>query len=129
MDTNLNLFEPLPLAARGLGTHTSAPQVLDEKYRGLCVFLNITAVSGTSPTLEVKLQAYNPAANSWDDITGAVFATKTAAGQDMLCVYPGIAEVANKKVSTRVTPIWRVSATVNGTSPSFTFRVMAYGVM
>lgn len=77
--------------------------------RKLRAQLNVTAASGTSPTLDVKIQDSVDGGSTWNDV--GTFAQKTAAGR----------EVVN--VSGPFGPDLRVTWTVGGTSPSFTFAV------
>lgn len=72
----------------------------------LLVFLDITAASGTSPTLTVTVEVFD--GTSW--YTHTSFAQKTAAGRDMLKLTNFGQDV-------------RVSWTIGGTGPSFTFAV------
>lgn len=92
-------------------------------YRGIMVFLDITAKAGTLPTLDVKLQAKDPVSGQYVDIPGAAFAQKTDVGTDTLLAYPGVAETANREVSTCLPSSFRAVATIGGTSPSFTFTL------
>ncbi len=71
------------------------------------VFLDVTAVSGTSPTLDVKVQTKGPD-GKWYEI--ASFAQKTAAGNEA-------------KAITNYGEILRVAYTIGGTTPSVTFSV------
>lgn len=73
--------------------------------------LNVTAASGTSPTLNVVIEDTLDGAN-WNTI--ATFAQRVAAGR----------EVVN--VTTPFTDRLRVRWTVGGTTPSFTFAVDIY---
>lgn len=93
--------------------------------RGVICLLDITAASGTTPTLDIKLQYKDsvPATDIYVDIPGAAFAQKTAAGTDSLTLYPGIAETANRSVSDILSREWRAVATIGGTTPSFTFSL------
>lgn len=75
------------------------------------VQLEVTAASGTSPTLDVVVEDTLDGTN-WNVV--GTFAQKTAAGR----------EVVN--LSTPFTDRLRVRWTVGGTSPSFTFSVIAY---
>lgn len=93
--------------------------------KGLAVFLDITAVAGTAPTLDVKVQLKDPASGKYVDLTDAAFAQKTATGTDVLIIYPGVATLANKRISALITGMWRLVATIAGTAPSFTFSVGA----
>lgn len=93
---------------------------------GALFFLEITAVAGTTPTLDIKIQAKDPTSGQYHDIVGATFAQKTGVSRDMLIIYPSLSEVANKKVSFRLPRIFRFYWTIGGTaSPSFTFSIGA----
>lgn len=92
-------------------------------FKGLHLVLDITAASGTSPTLDVKLQRQDPLSEKWVDLPSAAFAQKTGTGTDDLTIYPGIAETANRSVSDVLSGRWRAVATIAGTSPSFTFSL------
>lgn len=105
-------------------TANSADQV-NRFARGVRLFLNITAASGTAPTLDIKVQTKDPVSGVYLDLPGAVFAQKTTTGSDDLTVYPGVAETANETVSDALSRTWRVVATIAGTTPSFTFSVGA----
>lgn len=86
-------------------------------------FLNISAASGTSPTLDVKIQHKDPISGEFVDVPGASFAQKTATGTDSLTIYPGVAETANRSVSDILGDEVRAVATIGGTTPSFTFSL------
>jgi hypothetical protein len=91
---------------------------------GVHLVLDITAVSGTNPTLDVKLQRYDPASAKWVDLTSAAWAQKTGTGTSDLTVYPGIAETANLSVSDVMTEELRIVWTIGGTAtPTFTFSI------
>lgn len=94
-------------------------------YAGVLVYLNISAASGTTPTLVVKLQAKDPVSGSYTDIPGAAFASKNTTGADTLTVHPAATASANRVVSHTVPRIMRAVATIGGTTPSFTFTVVA----
>jgi hypothetical protein len=93
------------------------------RHRGIRLWLDITAVSGTTPTLDVKLQGKDRISGVYVDIPSAAFAQKTANGSDDLLVYPGVAETANRSVSDVLPKTFRVVATIGGTTPSFTFSL------
>ena len=92
--------------------------------RGIIIYLNCTAVSGTSPTADCKLQGYDALADVWQDIAGAAFAQVTAAATQTLTVYPGVAETTNVSVSDVVPALLRVHSTIGGSStPTVTFSL------
>lgn len=111
--TLLNLFPSAARTATANGTSVDLQQ-----YSGdVAVVLDSSAGTGTSPTLDVKLQ--DSADNSsFADIAGATFTqvTGTASRQKI---------VINKDAARRyVRPV----ATIGGTTPSFTFSVNALAV-
>lgn len=91
--------------------------------RGVMVFVNVTAASGSSPTLVVKLQAQDPASGTWFDITDVATASITGTGASLLTIYPGLTVAANSKIDMPVPRTFRVAWTLGGSSPSFTFSV------
>jgi len=121
-------------------TNPRAPMLLDGRYtattnswdqenltwRGVHLFLRISEVSGTTPTLDIKIQAKDTPLGTYYDLSGASFTQKTSAVSDDLLVYPGVSETANRKVSGVLPVYWRVVATIGGTSPSFTFTLVAH---
>lgn len=118
----------LPAAAR-TATITTEP-LTNFQYKGIRLFLNITAASGTNPTLDVKLQELlftnDTSSTVWIDITGAAFAQQTSTATLDLAIYPGITSTANRRVSDVLPKTWRVVATIGGTStPTFTYSLGA----
>ncbi|MBI4227714.1 MAG: hypothetical protein HY600_05550 [Candidatus Omnitrophica bacterium] len=75
------------------------------------ILLDITAVAGTSPTLDAVIETSADKA-IW--FTHTAFAQKTAAGKDALKL-------------TNLGKFLRVRWTLGGTSPSFTFSVALVG--
>ena len=77
----------------------------------LRVQLDVTAASGTAPTLDVLVQDTLDGTNY---NTVGTFAQKTATGREVINVTVPFSETL------------RVSYTIAGTAPSFTFAVVAY---
>lgn len=75
------------------------------------VQLDVTAVAGTAPTLDVVLEDTLDGTN-WNVV--ATFAQKTVAGREVVNV--------TSPFSDRLRARW----TVGGTTPSFTFSVLVY---
>ena len=112
------------VSSAALGTTTASTPVASHGARGIIIYMEVTAVSGTSPTLDSKVQGYDALGDVWHDITGAVFAQKTGAGSDYLTIYPGIGETANEAVSDVIPALIRVHSTIGGSStPTVTFRL------
>lgn len=110
MANKSNFFTPLASAARTASGNSVAfdfPESFDE----LLVYLDITAVAGTSPTLLVVYEV-SPDGVRWFE--HSAFASKNAAGKDVL----KLQQIGRKG---------RIGFTVGGTSPSFTFRVDVEG--
>lgn len=82
--------------------------------------LDVTAASGTTPTLDVVIEDTLDGTN-WNTI--ATFAQKTAVGVEVINAHPEKAESATFQ------PLfarrWRIRWTIGGTTPSFTFSVAA----
>lgn len=74
------------------------------------MFIDCSAASGTTPTLDVKLQGYDPISGNWFD-TGDSFTQLTTTGSERV----EVASLPDADV--------RVVYTIGGTSPSFTFSV------
>ncbi len=82
-----------------------------DKVTWVRVQLNVTAVSGTTPTLDVVVEDTLDGVN-WNTVGS--FAQVTAVGRQVVNFSAPFAD--------RI----RVRYTVGGTSPSFTFAVLAY---
>lgn len=122
-----------PLTVAGLTIETSTARtttangttITNASGRGAMFYINVSAASGTTPTLVVQLQVQDPVSTSWIDVTGAATATITTTGLSMLTVCPGISEAANTKVSQGLPRVFRFRWTIGGTTPSFTFSIGA----
>ena len=95
------------------------------------ILLDVTAASGTSPTLDVYIQKRLADSSTWQDI--AHFAQNTgAAGKQILSFVSSGNSVAavqtdaltvNTVKTTLIGAEWRVRWVIAGTSPSFSFSV------
>lgn len=96
--------------------------------KGVILYLDLDAVTGTSPTMVLQVQMKDPISGDYIDVPGAAFASKATAQantDDTLTVYPGVTELANRLESAVLPRTWRVDATLGGSSPSFTFSLSA----
>lgn len=94
--------------------------------RGILVYIDITAISGTSPTLTVNLEGK-------DEFSGKYYtflqsAALTAVGVTVLRVYPGLTAAANLTANDVLPGMYRVRTTIGGTSPSVTATINAFTV-
>lgn len=95
------------------------------------IHLNVTAASGTTPTLDVYIQKLCPDGVTWDDLIH--FTQATAAADYMANVVVGnsgvhtiaVRTLAAGTVQTKTTmgKIWRIDCVLGGSTPSFTFQV------
>lgn len=99
-------------AARTTSGNSSAFLVGDDNT--VNVLLDVSAASGTTPTLDVKVQWSMDNGTTWGEASSAdTLAQKTTTGNEL-------------KSFTAKAPHARVVWTVGGTTPSFTFSVDAY---
>lgn len=89
---------------------------------GAVFCINVTAVSGTSPTLVAKLQFSPDNGTTWFDYDAkTTTATISSVSKNILKVKPGVIEVENGAVSLPLPRTFRLYYTIGGTTPSFTF--------
>lgn len=101
-------------------TATGAATTISREYPELGQFakaifiLDVTAVSGTTPTLDVKIQGFNPVSGRWHDV--ATIPQQTA-----------VTSTALAPVAVNLDfQLYRAQWTVAGTAtPSFTFSLAA----
>lgn len=95
--------------------------------RGARFVTNVTAVSGTTPTLVVRLQYSYDGTNFVDyDTTNAQTVSITANGQYVFDVYPGLTTAANSAKNGILPRTYRLAWTIGGTTPSFTFATYVH---
>ena len=81
------------------------------------IVVDVTAVSGTGPTLDVKVTCKDPVSGKYRDLYS--FAQFSAIGTADQHIGPGLE--TNKGLGSKI----RVEYTIGGTDPSFTFSVGA----
>jgi hypothetical protein len=95
-------------------------------WSGAYIFINITAASGTTPTLVVRVQGSVDGTNFFDlDATNAVTASLTGISTAVIKVYPGITPAATAAANLPLPRVWRLAWVIGGTTPSFTFVTTA----
>ncbi|WP_285244009.1 hypothetical protein [Pseudarthrobacter sp. fls2-241-R2A-127] len=93
---------------------TSSAMTQGGGYKGVIGYLNVSTVSGTSPSMTVKLQDSADGV-SWYDLPSGAFTAATAATTQRLVVAGPIGSSV------------RAVATITGTSPSFTMDLYLTG--
>lgn len=100
--------------------------VSDSLARGLIVGINISAITGTSPTLTVTVQGKDPHSGTYYTVLAS--AALSATGYTELVIFPGATAAANVSVSRPIPITWRVITTIGGTTPAVTASVTAQTV-
>lgn len=80
-------------------------------YRACTVTLNVSAASGTTPNLAVKMQVTDDGGTTWYDLTGATFTAVTAAPATQAISISNFGD------------FFRAASTITGTTPSFTYAI------
>lgn len=109
----------LQISVPAARTSTVTGSAVDVRgYTGpLLVVQDVGAVTGTTPTLDGKIQDSADGSTGWADVTGATFAQVTAANN--------IQSIAVQADQTK--GYIRYVGTIAGTTPSFTCGVNAHG--
>jgi hypothetical protein len=111
-------------------TFTGAAIVGPDSFSACTFFLNVTAASGTTPTLDVYIQKLLPDQTTWDDLVH--FTQKTAAGAQVAEVVGAGSGVHTQAVRTLAAGTiqtamlgsqHRCDVVIGGTNPSFTFTL------
>jgi len=103
------LYSHRPVTATASANGTGVDTI---GYQDAMLTLEVGTVSGTSPTLAIKLQESDDN-SSFSDVTGATLTTVTATGNSQ------IMRISN--LNTTRKRYLRAVATIGGTTPSFAF--------
>ncbi len=106
------LFTQRP-AALTATTNGSAVDTLG--YNSAAVSLEVGAVSGTTPTLDVKIQESADGSTGWADVSGATFTQVTASNNSQILRVEGLGTSRKRYL--------RAVETIAGTTPSFTMAI------
>lgn len=113
-------------------THTAASAGVNggdmdgSNSKGVIVFVNITAITGTSPTLTVTLQGKSASSGVYYTILASAALNTT--GLTVLKAYPGLTAAANTVANDIVPASWRVITAIGGTTPAVTATISAVTV-
>lgn len=86
--------------------------------RGGHIVVDLTAVTGTTPTCVVTVEGKDELSGKYYTILAS--ASLTATGTTVLKVFPGATAAANAAANDVLPKIWRVKTTIGGTTPVFT---------
>lgn len=116
----------IPLTSAGAGT-TTGPDVSSGFGRGILIFVNITAIAGTSPTLTVTLQGKDPVSGVYYTILAS--SALTATGMTVMKVYPGLTAAANTVANDRIPPDFNIKAVVGGSGALSVTATISYAIV
>lgn len=109
----------LTLTAQGTGTTNSVDQT--NSRNGVKVVVDVTALTGTAPTLTVVVQGKDPASGKYFTILSST--ALAAVATTVLTVHPALTAAANLVANDVMPRTFRVTATVAGTTPGVTATV------
>ena len=108
-------------------THTAAAvgvsgaDQINNNGRGIKLVIDITALTGTVPTLTVTIQGKDPVSGKYYNIL--VSAALAAVATTVMEVYPGILAVANLATGVTLPRTFRVITVIAGTTPAVTATI------
>lgn len=107
-------------AAAAEGSGSSG--VIDNDYgRGLKLVIDITAITGTTPTLTVTVRGHDVLSSKTYTLLASAALNTT--GTTVLTVFPGATAAANSVASDQLPNTWDVSWTIGGTGVSLTATI------
>ena len=124
MDREYNNSQGTVLASAAQTATIASGSFTNFNARGATVYVNITAFSGTSPTVQPVFQGQDPVTSNWFNLVVPAAGLAAANGTYVFQLYPGIAVSSTSPVWTYngVLPrVWRVNFVIGGTTPSITF--------
>jgi len=124
-------------AARTTSSNSGAILLTDGRFDNFLVALNVSAASGTSPTLDVYIQQSLDGGTTFVDVARFAQQTTTTSNSHYINLASGANNVVAGAVgdatisasaigTTLISQTLRVKWVVGGTSPSFTFSVQSY---
>lgn len=117
-NTNKTLLTLAAAAVSG-----SIPALDNPFWCGVQIGINITAITGTTPTLTVIIEGLDEASGVYYPLLSS--AALAATGFTLLSLYPGIATAANASASQALPKSWRVRYVIAGTTPAVTATIGA----
>lgn len=112
------------LVAAAVGANSN--DVENQLGSSLILVIDITALTGTTPTLTVTIQGKDPHSGKYYTILAS--AALNATGTTVLRVFPSATAAANLAANDIMPRIWRVSYAIGGTTPAVTAKISALTV-
>lgn len=88
---------------------------------GASIVIDITAITGTTPTATFTVQGKDPVSGKYYTILAST--ALNAAGTTVLKIYPGLTAAANSVASDVLPRTFKVAVTIAGTTPAVTATV------
>lgn len=101
---------------------TGGDQV-NPSFKGLHVVVDITTITGTTPTLTVTVEGKDPVSGKYYTLLAS--AALNATGTTVLRIYPGLTASTNVTANDVLPRTWRVRSTIGGTGPAVTATIAA----
>lgn len=118
---NIDTAELITHSAASAGVNGADQNNISGK--GLKLVIDITAITGTGPTLTVTLQGKDVASGKYYTILAS--AALAATGTTVLTVHPGLTAAANVVANDILPKTWRVISAIGGTTPAVTATIGA----
>lgn len=90
-------------------------------FRGALIFVNISAITGTNPTLTVTAKGIDPVSGGTYTILAST--ALNATGFTVLRIFPGATAVNNLAANDTLPPTWRIDTAIGGSSPEVTATI------
>lgn len=122
----MNRFYPTLVTMTASAAAVNSPNLQNEDGRGVQVVVRNTAGTGTTPTLTVTIQGYDPTSGEYYTLLASTAIAAGTPATTVLTVYPGVTASANVAVSAVLPFHWRVITTIGGTgTPTVTATISA----
>lgn len=122
----LNQLKPIDTTLHASSTETSSSNSSDYDTEGIkdaIIFLDITAASGTSPTLDIDIKGKDPVGGDYTTLCS--FAQKSSTGEAIVALGTGASNTGETDDAWEnpLPKTIRAEWTIGGTNPSFTFSL------
>lgn len=111
----------LTLTAANATSAPTSPDIDTSNFGGVFVYINVTAITGTTPTLTVTIQGKDDISGQYHTILASAAISTT--GLTVLRVYPGLTATANATANDVLAKTMRISTAIGGTTPSVTATI------
>jgi hypothetical protein len=122
----VNSYFPNLITHAAASTGVNGADMVNEFGRGLHVVVDITAGTGTTPTLTVTVEGKDPASGKYYTLLASSAIAAGTPGTTVLKVYPGLTAAANAAANDILPRNWRVKTAIAGTTPAVTATVSAH---